>query len=156
MGGHLVTFVSEDEFNAIREMLAKQSYPLAWIGAESNSGNWSWVTKEPFTYTKWNAGQPDNAGGIEHYATTWGSEAQWNDISERYSSVKHFICEFDKKHSIGDANRDGKINIRDVTSIQRYIADLEAFDDDQIAISDTNGDVKVTIDDATYLQMYLA
>ena len=156
MGGHLVTFASEDEFNAVREMLAKQSYPLAWIGAESNSGNWSWVTKEPFTYTKWNAGQPDNAGGIEHYATTWGSEAQWNDISERYSSVKHFICEFDKKHSMGDANLDDVVNVRDVTAIQRSIAELEQFNDGQYALSDINGDNTIDIYDVTLLQQYLA
>ena len=57
---------------------------------------------------------------------------------------------------IGDANNDGKINIRDVTAIQRHVCELELLDDRQLTIADTNGDGVVNINDATRLQMYLA
>ena len=57
---------------------------------------------------------------------------------------------------IGDTNLDGKINIRDVTSIQRHLVELEKFNEEQLAIADTNGDGNVDIADATHLQMYLA
>ena len=57
---------------------------------------------------------------------------------------------------LGDTNLDGKINVRDVTAIQRHLADLETFTEEQLAVADTNGDGIVNIDDATYLQTYLA
>ena len=57
---------------------------------------------------------------------------------------------------IGDANGDGKVNIRDVTAIQRHVSEFSLLTDEQLASADTNGDGKVTIEDATHLQMYLA
>lgn len=57
---------------------------------------------------------------------------------------------------IGDATLDSKINIKDVTAIQRHLSGLEVFTNDQLALVDTNGDGKVDISDATHLQKYLA
>ena len=53
-------------------------------------------------------------------------------------------------------NGDENINIYDVTTIQRYLVELETFIENQLALADTNGDGEVDIADATYLQMYLA
>lgn len=60
------------------------------------------------------------------------------------------------KFKIGDTNLDGIVSIRDVTAIQRHIAELEPFTEDQLALADTNGDGEINISDATHLQMYLA
>jgi len=57
---------------------------------------------------------------------------------------------------IGDTDLDGNITIRDVTAIQRHIAELDIFTDEQIALADTNGDGEINISDATHLQKYLA
>ena len=57
---------------------------------------------------------------------------------------------------IGDTDLDGHITIRDVTAIQRHIAELDIFTDEQIALADTNGDGEINISDATHLQNYLA
>lgn len=40
--------------------------------------------------------------------------------------------------------------------LQKYLANLVTFDDEQIAVADTNGDGSVTIADATQIQKYLA
>ena len=48
-----------------------------------------WISGEPFVFTDWSAGQPDNAGGVEmciHIRQLgvnlgFASIAQWNDIS---------------------------------------------------------------------------
>ena len=56
----------------------------------------------------------------------------------------------------GDGNRDGMVNIKDVTAIQRYLADLESISAQHLILADTNGDGVVTIDDATHLQQYLS
>lgn len=55
----------------------------------------------------------------------------------------------------GDANGDGVVTVKDVTAIQRYIADLpvDTFDADA---ADVDGDGFVTISDATLIQQYLA
>ena len=65
-----------------------------------------------------------------------------------YLSVEPFI--------IGDANMDGKVDVRDVTAIQRHIAEYELLTGDGLKAADVNADGAVTIEDATELQEFLA
>ena len=78
-GGHLVTITSAEEnafvFGLVRcdddfwyvDMYGNGLGP--WLGAyqpdgsEEPSGGWRWVTDEPFAYTNWEVGQPDEGGG---------------------------------------------------------------------------------------------
>lgn len=55
-----------------------------------------------------------------------------------------------------DVNRDGKFNISDATTIQKYRVGLLSDDDIDSAQADANKDGKITIRDATYIQMILA
>lgn len=57
---------------------------------------------------------------------------------------------------LGDANLDGKVNIKDVTLIQKYVANILDFDEVQLTLSDTNKDEKVNIKDATAIQKFIA
>lgn len=57
---------------------------------------------------------------------------------------------------LGDVNGDGTISIDDVTDIQKYLANLLDFTDEQIALADVDKDEKVSIDDATLIQKSLA
>ncbi|MEE0956961.1 MAG: CHAP domain-containing protein [Ruminococcus sp.] len=57
---------------------------------------------------------------------------------------------------IGDVNRDGVINVNDVTDIQKHLAGIKRFNEDQLKWADTNGDDMVDINDATQLQKYIA
>lgn len=57
---------------------------------------------------------------------------------------------------IGDVNCDGKLNIRDVTLIQKYLAKIETFYNYEIGLADYNKDYKVNIKDATTIQKKLA
>lgn len=52
--------------------------------------------------------------------------------------------------------RDGIVDVRDVTAIQRHLADLEIIPEQFLILADSNGDGYIDIDDATCLQMYLA
>lgn len=56
----------------------------------------------------------------------------------------------------GDANCDGKLNIRDATYIQKTLAKVVEANELSTAVSDYNGDGKVTIKDATAIQKQLA
>lgn len=53
---------------------------------------------------------------------------------------------------IGDVNLDGKLDIDDVTLLQKYIADMVTFTDAQRLVADVNGDGKISIEDATAIQ----
>ena len=66
------------------------------------------------------------------------------------------VAESSKEYSIGDVNLDGRVDIRDVTAIQRHIAEIEPLSGQALALADVNGDGEVDIDDATHLLMYLA
>ena len=57
---------------------------------------------------------------------------------------------------LGDANGDDNININDVTTIQRYLAELETLEGIYLHAADANQDGTVDIADATAIQMYLA
>ncbi|MDB6155968.1 MAG: C-type lectin domain protein [Chthoniobacteraceae bacterium] len=45
------------------------------VGA--SEGNFRWVTNEPFVYSNWNAGEPNNVGGED--AGQLGLNGKWND-----------------------------------------------------------------------------
>ena len=57
---------------------------------------------------------------------------------------------------IGDANGDGKVNIKDATHIQRYVASIIIFSDEELRFADVNADGKVNIKDATMIQKFIA
>lgn len=61
-----------------------------------------------------------------------------------------------KAYIMGDADLNGKINVKDATGIQKYLAKLVDFDEISQALSDVDGNGKCTIKDATCVQKYLA
>ena len=54
------------------------------------------------------------------------------------------------------SNSDGKMNIKDATTIQKHLAKIIALDDNSIKLSDFNNDSKVDVKDATAIQKHLA
>ncbi len=60
-----------------------------------------------------------------------------------------------KSNFIGDANLDGRLTITDATSIQRYLALLDDFNDEQKLNADFDNDGLVSVFDATLIQIKL-
>ncbi len=56
----------------------------------------------------------------------------------------------------GDANGDGVVDVRDVTAVQRHIAEYEPLNGAYFAAADVDGDENVTIADATLIQQFAA
>lgn len=56
----------------------------------------------------------------------------------------------------GDANRDGSVDIKDVTLIQRWLAGLITDSQLNLAVCDVNGDGNIDIKDCTLMQRYIA
>ncbi len=56
----------------------------------------------------------------------------------------------------GDSNADGKVNIRDATYIQKYVANIVTLTSLEKLRAETNFDGKINIRDATFIQKHLA
>ena len=76
--------------------------------------------------------------------------------AEQYANDNGFTFIEWEDAMIGDVTGDGRISIRDVTAIQRHLANINTLSGKQLRAADTNGDGKVDINDATHLQRYLA
>jgi hypothetical protein len=75
MGGHLVTSTSLAENNFLFNL-----WPNGWIGLtdEITEGVWKWVTGEPYSWSYWNNGEPNNAGNEDYIQFVGGG--RWNDL----------------------------------------------------------------------------
>ena len=57
---------------------------------------------------------------------------------------------------LGDANGDRRVNIRDVTAVQRHLAELAPLEGAALMSADVDGDGYITVADATALQRFFA
>lgn len=57
---------------------------------------------------------------------------------------------------LGDADLNGKVNIKDATAIQKHLASLSTLSDEACAVSDTDGSGKINVKDATAIQKFVA
>ena len=100
-GGHLATITTEDEWNNVKSLLEKFNGVRCWLGAESTSGEWKWVTNEKFEFSNWSVNQPDCSGNVEYYLGTFDSESEildcylWNDYSNIGSKIGGFVMEME-------------------------------------------------------------
>jgi hypothetical protein len=108
--GHLATITSEAENTFITTQLGDTAG--AWLGgeqlpdSEEPAGGWQWSTGDPWVYTNWDSGEPNNT-----YFGGWGKEAteqseerlhyhhdgtHWNDLPNDPEVVTpRFIVEWD-------------------------------------------------------------
>lgn len=96
MGGHLAAVTSEEEQEFIEQL--NESSARLWIGGyRDDDYNWFWVTGEPWDYTNWAAGEPNNSRNVvsnENRAAVWPKK--WNDLNENNKYEQSgFICEWD-------------------------------------------------------------
>lgn len=80
-----------------------------------------------------------------------------NSYAETYADENgiNFVA-LDEKTLYGDVNLDGKIDINDVTLLQRYIAGASVLTDDAVKAADFNKDRIIDVIDATAIQTFIA
>ena len=93
MGGHLASISSAEENEEVTRISGGKP---VWIGGIRKGGlsasfaagadHWYWSDGQPWTYTNWHPGEPNNAGGHENRVHL-GLQARgtWNDVHEGWS-----------------------------------------------------------------------
>ena len=96
--GHLATMTSQAELDFANMSVGNiQSF---WLGGFQNTmsptysepgGGWEWITGEPFTFTAWWPGEPNNTGsfGAEDYLEMLNG--QWNDAAQMEHPAGYLI-----------------------------------------------------------------
>lgn len=103
LGGHLATVTTAEENEFVHTFMIDSGYLTAYFGLsdEERTGDWIWVTGEPFDYTNWDSGEPSRSAreryGMYFYKHTKGT---WND-SHFYEHAEvdpgcSYICEWDE------------------------------------------------------------
>ena len=120
-GGYLATLASAAENDFVYDLVAADAFwnngsgdvgdgrSGPWLGgiqapgsAEPDGGwHWEsdWLTGEPWSYTNWNAGEPNNVDGVEEVLQFTMKSSSWNDCRTDYTPYgKHnpngFIVEW--------------------------------------------------------------
>ena len=89
-GGYLATITSSQENDFIKSLVP--AGPAPFIGGYKDSSGWRWVTGEPFAFTNWDAGEPNNFNGQEDRLQFLPSAGTWNDTSRTHLNA--FIVEY--------------------------------------------------------------
>ncbi|MFH1469660.1 MAG: MopE-related protein [Pseudomonadota bacterium] len=98
-GGYLATPTDTSE-NAFLQTLNSRPYLGACDG--DVEGTWTWITGEPWSYTNWATGEPNDTTTGEDCLEIGGSGTLWNDIwCDRYSYGAGYVCEFEIPSSGG-------------------------------------------------------
>ena len=109
-GGHLATITSADEGEFVLSLMA--AHPEAfkggygpWLGGlqhpegKEPDGGWRWVTGEPWSFTAWAPGEPNEGRAgeefIDLYSEVIPRQATWSDVADDANAVVSYIVEFE-------------------------------------------------------------
>lgn len=92
VGGYLATITSEEENNFVRDSFLVDGNIFTFLGAlqapgsQEPDGGWYWDNGEPWSYTNWSFGEPNNSSplgyedNVEIYLFDDYRRGRWNDI----------------------------------------------------------------------------
>ena len=96
LGSKLAIVKSQSELQALAQKVRRD----VWIGLHRDprdKSRWIWVDGTRVSYSHWNKGEPNNAGGNEGCAVMYAS-GKWNDIGCRYPD--QYLCETSGKRTL--------------------------------------------------------
>lgn len=121
LGGHLVTIndAAENAWVVDSLQLTSDSY---WIGARDDANStdtvFDWVTGEPWSYTNWSLGEPDDEvlfGGHGDYVVIAPSTSRWYDTLG-FIPQAGGIAEVLPKTGVGPASSEALLSMRTMRS----------------------------------------
>ncbi|WP_227861016.1 immunoglobulin-like domain-containing protein [Clostridioides sp. ES-W-0016-02] len=117
--GYLATITSANEQEVVHNLTSN----CVWLGGtdEEAEGNWKWVTGEPFEYTNWYPGRPDNYLNQQHYIISYNDNQRlWDDDFNIASGGKidGYIVEFGLDEKLPYPNTLDKFKYEDTATIE--------------------------------------
>ncbi len=113
IGGYLATITSQEEQQAVENILESGNKNSYWLGARKTGSEFKWVSGEQMTYTNWASDQPDNHANQEETLMIYKNRnplcnstntfGRWNDLlndgtckNEAFFGLVNFgfICEW--------------------------------------------------------------
>lgn len=96
--GHLATITDKAEADRFRSSPILPR--LGWLGGvrDGDSSGWRWITDEPWDFTFWAPGMPDNQGGDEDAIHIFDTLGRWGDLSPTGESIGAYWLEHDEFH----------------------------------------------------------
>lgn len=161
LGGHLVTIndAAENEFVRASVLGFDGVDRRGWIGFNdaASEGNFVWSSGEAASYTNWNGGEPNNAGGVENFTEMLGGSGAWNDQPDggngfgQVPIVEYGVtCIADVDDGTGTGTPDGGVTIDDLLYYLTIFADGSVRADVDDGSGTGTPDGGVTIDDLLY------
>ncbi|XP_028664630.1 lactose-binding lectin l-2-like isoform X5 [Erpetoichthys calabaricus] len=95
LGGNLASVHSSDANQFITTLIKSKdpSGPVTWLGGSNcvRDSTWLWTDGSKWDFTNWNAGEPNNVGGVEKcFHINFAVQSGWNDIN--CVSQYPFVC----------------------------------------------------------------
>lgn len=101
-GGYLACIESDQEYETILALARASGLKVLWLGGylDENTGSFTWVNGNSFTYSAWAAGEPNNETGKENRLALFDATGNWawydteNDVSAAYKPDRRgFVLE---------------------------------------------------------------
>ncbi len=96
-GGYLVTVTSAEERDFLQNRFFAGSRQSFWAGATDSEaeGQWRWLTGEPFDFSDWRKGEPNDEKGEDCLEMPVYFDYQWNDVPDA-AKRNCYVCEWGK------------------------------------------------------------
>jgi len=109
IGAHLATVPSAEEDTFVHHVVGETEVYLGAFQPSSScepSCDWKWVTDEPWNYTNWSPGEPNNSrGNAEQDCLRTYPDGSWDDARNEYPYPFAMAVEWD-----ADCNHDGIVD----------------------------------------------
>lgn len=111
MGGYLATLTSQPENAFVFNLVDAPAFWVSsgghdhgpWLGgmqppgSQEPDGGWEWVSGEPWDYTNWAAGDPNNFGGNQDrlifFSWDLSRAATWDDLGGSELPIRGYVVE---------------------------------------------------------------
>ena len=149
---------SADVYYDYLKASAQMNYDMGW---RINTGDWICDHSELTlgTYNSETGEFIQDTEATKYDVTTFKGEynymLDWLNTRAAWLSSEFHEAVY-KELILGDANLDGKVNVKDATAIQKAIAKIISLEGDNFTTADVNADDKLSIQDATNIQKFAA
>jgi hypothetical protein len=126
IGAHLATVPAASESAFVHLIVGQSEVYLGGLqppnSCEPNC-EWQWLTGEPWSYTNWNPGEPNNSNAEQNFLRTYPN-GSWDDVQDGYAFPFAIAAEWD-----ADCNSDGVVDYGQILAGQLADANTNGIPD---------------------------